>query len=136
MAPQVAAVLQLLGHPTEHLADLGLEGVADRRMLPEVGRTHELLITKDVFRDEDSWNAAIDVMLDGSLMIVQLRLSAGEYIDELLGQLRALLWHWREIERTMTPGGDIRLAIISGQERAIRFRSSAQVSRWPEMRDR
>ncbi len=124
IAHTVVTALTELGHPTVHIANLGLAGSLDDQVLEIAGR-FDALITFDRFLEPSVWLAAQQAMLN-DVRVIRLKVTASERANADL-QIRALLRCWSQIEARMGPDGDARLAIIAQEGQRIRFRNAAQI---------
>ena len=123
--PQLARVLTALRHPSDHVRDLGMSGAADAEVVNRA-RDYDALVTLDLYRQEDERLAANEAMLSGAKVI---RIRFGRREDEtLMGQTRALVVRWSEIERAVVEREDIRLITITGSGNNVRARTVEQIA--------
>lgn len=120
MDVEVAEVLTLLGSPSRHVTEVCNRSATDQEVL-DAAADFDVLITIDLFRQPDEWQAAKAAML-ASVRIIRIRFGASQR-DDALEQARALLWRWRDIESEMESRPEIRLTTLSGASYAVRFRT-------------
>ena len=128
MDVEVAHVLTALGSPTTHLTDVCDPSASDREVL-EAASEFDALITIDLFRQPNEWQAAKRAMLE-SVRIVRIRFGSNQH-DDTLEQARALLWRWREIEREMEVRPEVRLATLRGRFYGLRFTTLQDLQSMP-----
>ena len=127
-APDLAGILTLLGHPSQHVGDLGLSVSSDQVIL-EAAKEFDLFITIDLHRQFTEWWASQQAMLD-TVRVIRLRFSSSQP-DDGLEQARALLWRWREIVSRLEEDPEIRLTTLSGQGYRARFNSVEDIRLMP-----
>lgn len=123
-APQLAAVLTALGHPSDHVRDLGISGASDQEVVNRAG-DYDALVTLDLHRQFREWLAVNEAMVSGT-KVIRLRFSQSEDGD-LMGQTRALVRKWSEIEHAVEGREDVRLVTVSGEGGTVRETTVADI---------
>lgn len=127
-SPDLAVILTVLGHPSQHARDVGLAGRSDEALL-EAARDFDLFITLDLHRQFSEWWASRRAMLS-TVRVIRIRFSSSQH-DDGLEQARALLWRWREIGERLASDQEVRLVTLSGQTYQVRFSTVDDLSAMP-----
>ena len=120
MARGLAAVLTALGHPSDHVSDLGMSGASDEEVVQRA-LDYDALLTLDLHRHEREWLAVNNAMLSGA-KVIRLRFRGSE-VSSLMSQTQAIVRKWPEIERSVMERDDIRLIVVSGEGGRVRART-------------
>ncbi len=128
MDPKVAQILSLRGRSTTHVTDLGLAGASDVEVL-KAAASFDVLVTLDLFRQFDEWQAAKRAMLE-SVRVIRIRFGSAQP-DDVLEQMRVLLWRWREIEEALEERPEVRLTTVSGDNVQVRYTTQDDLRTMP-----
>jgi predicted nuclease of predicted toxin-antitoxin system len=120
MAPGLAEVLTALGHPSDHVRDLGMAGASDEEVV-ERAHDYDVLLTLDLHRGEREWFAVHSAMLAG-VKVIRLRFRRSED-STLISQAQAVLRKWSEIEHLVMRRDDIGLIVLTRGGSSVRTRS-------------
>ena len=116
---RLAIILRALDRSAVHVTEYLWPSVEDTIVLGTAQREFDILLTSDLFRQQNEWNAARAAMI-ASLRIVRIRFRARQR-REPDEQARALLWRLREIELVLTSRSEVRMVTLSGQDYEARF---------------
>ena len=128
VSPKLAGVLTTLGHPSEHVYDIGLGGASDQAVF-EAAKAFDLHIALDLHRQAAEWEAARQAM-QNDVRMLRLRFRASQPDDDL-EQVRAVIWRWREIEERLASDQEVRLVTLSGQTYQLRLSTVDDLSAMP-----
>ena len=121
MAPGLADILTALGHPSDHISDLGMSGASDEEVVQRA-MEYDALLTLDLHRQESEWVAVNNAMLSGA-KVIRLRFRGSE-VSSLLSQTQSIVRKWSEIERLVMDRDDVRLVVVSGEGSRVRARTA------------
>ena len=124
MSPALAAVLTALGHPSDHVRDLGIRGASDQEIVDRAG-SYDALVTLDLHRQGPEWIAVNEALLTSAKII---RIRFGQVEDSgLMGQARSLIMKWSEIEQSVLHEPDVRLVTVSRSGSLVRRSTSHEI---------
>ena len=128
---RVAAILRTLDRSAVHVTENLGASANDFLILETAAREFDILLTRDLFRQQEEWEAARQAMLS-SLRIVRIRFRS-RITHDPVAQARALLWRLREVESTLAERPQVRLVTLSGDEFVPRYStvSDLQAMRGP-----
>ena len=122
--PQLANVLTALGHPSQHIRDLGMSGASDQEVVSRA-RDYDALLTLDLHRQQREWLVVNEAMV---LTTKVIRLRFGSREDGgLMDQTRALVMKWSEIEHAVLDRDDARLVTVSNAGSRVRVMTADQI---------
>ena len=124
MAPGLAGILTALGHPSDHIRDLGMSGTSDAEVVQRA-MDYDALLTLDLHRQASEWIAVNSAMLSGA-NVVRLRFRSRE-VSSLLSQTQAILRKWSEIEHLVTERDDARLVTVSRAGSQVRVQTVDEI---------
>lgn len=124
MAPRLAAVLTALGHPSEHVREVGMTGAPDEDVVKRA-RDYDALITLDLHRQEREWFAVNEAMF-AETKVIRVRFKPKED-ESLMGQTRALVAKWSEVEHAVMEESAVRLITITAAGTKVRSNTVEQL---------
>lgn len=110
MSPALAAVLTALGHPSDHVRDLGIRGASDQEIVDRA-QGYDALVTLDPHRQGPEWIVVNEAMLT-SAKIIRIRFGRAED-SGLMAQARSLIARWSEIEQAVLREPAVRLVTVA-----------------------
>ncbi len=123
--PQLACVLTALGHPSQHIRDLGIAGASDQEVVSRA-RDYDALLTLDLHRQQREWLVVNEAMVLATKVI---RLRFGNKEDGgLMDQTRALVMKWPEIEYAVLDHDGARLITVSNAGSRVRVMTSGEIT--------
>ena len=124
MASDLAGILTALGHPSDHVWDLGMSGASDEEVV-ELAMDYDALVTLDLHRQQSEWLAVNNAMLAGA-KVIRLRFRGTE-VSSLLSQTQAILRKWSEIEDAVMERDDVRLVTVSRSGSRVRMQTVEEI---------
>ncbi len=124
MSPALAGVLTALGHPSDHVRDLGIRGASDQEIVDRA-RGYDALVTLDLHRQGPEWIVVNEALLT-SAKIIRIRFGQAED-SGLMGQARSLIMKWSEIEHPVLHEPDVRLVTVSRSGSLVRRSTSDDI---------
>lgn len=123
--PQLARVLTALGHPSQHIRDLGIAGASDQEVVSRA-RDYDALLTLDLHRQQREWLVVNEAMVLAT-KVIRLRFGSKED-GGLMDQTRALVMKWPEIEHAVLDRDDARLITVSNAGSRVRVMTSDEIT--------
>ncbi len=120
VARGLAGVLTALGHPSDHVSDLGMSGASDEEVVQRA-LDYDALLTLDLHRQEREWLAVNNAMLAGA-KVIRMRFRGSE-VSSLISQTQAIVRRWPEIEHSVMERDDVRLIVLSSGGSRVRVRT-------------
>lgn len=124
MAPGLAGILSALGHPSDHIRDLGMSGATDAEVV-ERAIDYDALLTLDLHRQQSEWLAVNNAMLSGA-KVIRLRFRGSE-VSSLLSQTQAIVRRLSEIERLVMEHNEVRLVTVSRAGSQVRVQTTDEI---------
>lgn len=122
--PQLANVLTALGHPSQHVRDIGISGASDQEVVNRA-RDYDALLTLDLHRQQREWLVVNEAMVLATKVI---RLRFGSNQDGgLMDQTRALVMKWSEIEHAVLDHDDARLVTVTNAGSRVRVMTADEI---------
>ena len=127
LSQRTAQILTILGHPSQHVDDLGRLSASDED-LARLMRDYDAFVTFDLHRQPRE-RLAINAAIASGGSVIRLRFSKRDSGD-VMTELRFLIAKWPEIERLLGSRGEIGLLTITEEGQRIRATDRARVAQW------
>ena len=127
LSQRTAQILSILGHPSQHVDDLGRLSATDED-LARLMLDYDAFVTFDLHRQPGERHAINTAIASGG-SVIRLRFSKRDPGD-VMTELRYLIAKWPEIERLLGSRSEIGLLTITEEGQRIRATDRARVAQW------
>ena len=124
MASDLAGILTALGHPSDHVWDLGMSGASDEEVVRRA-MDYDALLTLDLHRQQSEWLAVNNAMLAGA-KVIRLRFRGSE-VSSVLSQTQAIVRKWSEIEHAVMERDEVRLITVTRAGSQVRVQTVDEI---------